>query len=87
MKERSPTDSRRLPKTETEMQADFVTRFNVTLLSMGKAVAAAVAFWQGRWTATLDRHIAVNSKEPLVVACFTLPGISSDILEQMAALL
>ena len=77
-------DSRRLPKTE--MQTEFVTRFDLTVLSMGKAVAAAVSFWQWRWTATLDRHIAVNSREPLVVARFTLPEISSDILERKAAL-
>jgi hypothetical protein len=33
------------------MQAEFVTRFDVTVLSMGEAVAAAVSFWQWRWTA------------------------------------
>jgi hypothetical protein len=37
-------DSRRLPKTE--MQAEFVNCFDVTVLSMGKALPAAVSFWQ-----------------------------------------
>ena len=67
------------------MQAEFVTRFDVTVLSMGEAVAAAVSFWQWCWTATLGRHIALNSREPLMVARFTLPEIPSDILEGEAA--
>jgi hypothetical protein len=55
---RSPTDSRRLPKTEK--QPESVARFDVTVLSTGKAAAAAVSFGQWRWYATLDRHIVIN---------------------------
>ena len=54
---------------------------------MSEAAAVAVSFCQWRWSATLDRPIAVNSREPRVVARFTLPEISSDILERKAALL
>lgn len=67
------------------MQAEFVTRFDVTVLSMGEAVAAAVSFWQWRWTSTRDRHIAVNSRDPLVVVRCTIQEIPGDILERKAA--
>jgi hypothetical protein len=53
---------------------ESVTRFDVSVLSRGKTVAAAVSLWQWRRNATLDRQIAVNSREPLVIVAVHSSG-------------